>query len=77
MSVMHWTTHIGTYTIHMSISLNAMMASSAGAVSLLEGCSRAAVVGMDGCTNNYRVITVCNSQANSMSPHLIFPLQLL
>ena len=38
MSVIHWTSHIDTYTIHMCTSLNAMMASSAGAVSPSEGC---------------------------------------
>ena len=38
MSVIYWTAHIGTYTIHMCTSLIVMMASSAGAVSLFEGC---------------------------------------
>ena len=53
---MHILVH--TLYIHMCIALNAMMASGAGAVSPL-GCSRAAGVGTDGCTNNYsQVITV-------------------
>ena len=73
MSIIHWTAHIGTYTIHMYTSLIAMMASSAGAVSLLEGC-------VAGQQDNCQLVTVTNShdQANSTSPHnLNFPPQLL